>query len=250
MKRFYLLIFSIIFVGNLSAQPLEMFIAGNDYFAREDFERAAATYEQVLSQGYESSSLYYNLGNAYFRLGKIGYAILNYERGLKLSPYDEDIKHNLAVANSRTLDKIEEVPKIFLSKWWEAVLTFLTVDGWSLVVIFFYIAFLLSITFFLTGRTGRAQKLGFMSGSFTFAALLLSVIILISSINYFSANEYGVLLQYEMTAKQSPDSKGSDVFLIHEGSKFLIEDEVDGWSRIKLSDGKVGWLPNSSFELI
>lgn len=106
------IILSIVFIVlvfriNLSAQtPNELMIRANKYYQNNQFEQAIDSYKEILSHGYESSAMYYNLGNAYFKTNKLGYAIYSYEKGLKLSPNDEDLLYNLRISNSRTVDKI------------------------------------------------------------------------------------------------------------------------------------------------
>lgn len=230
--------------------PSQLITEANQLYQDENFPGAIEKYEQILNEGYVSEYLYYNLGNAYYRTGQLGYAILYYEKGLKLSPNDEDLRYNLAIANARTIDQIKEVPKLFIVKWWETFLTLLTINGWAAVLSLFYIVLLISLALYFTARTGRKRRLGFLSGSISLAILVFVTIVFVSSVQREASSNFGVLLQQEVSAKQSPDSKSSDVFVIHEGLKFAIEDQVNDWSKIRLSDGKVGWLPNSSFEPI
>lgn len=135
LKKFLLfLIFSSVMIF---AQP-EVFIQqGNRYYQKQDYNQAVQSYLKVLNEGYESAELYYNLGDAYYREGKLGYAILNYERALKLSPGDDDIRHNLALANSRTIDRLNTLPDFFLFQWWESFLALFTFSrlGLSLLCI-------------------------------------------------------------------------------------------------------------------
>ncbi len=121
-----LLLFLLFVPAILSAQPQTFMERGNDYYQKQQYDKAVQAYNKVLNEGYESAELYYNLGNAYYRKGNLGYAILNYERALKLSPGDDDIRHNLALANSRTIDRINTLPDFFIFQWWESFLALLT----------------------------------------------------------------------------------------------------------------------------
>ncbi|MDX1699772.1 MAG: tetratricopeptide repeat protein [Melioribacteraceae bacterium] len=224
--------------------------SGNDFYQEKQFQEAIESYESILRQGYLSSQLYYNLGNAHFRLGEIGKAILYYEKSLKLSPGNEDAAHNLKIANARTVDKIKEIPPIFIVKWWNILLATFTSSGWQIIIIVFYLLLLTCIAIYFLARNLQLQKISFIFGSLNIVAIILAVILFLSSLSRESSNEYGILLTSVVTAKISPDEQSNDAFVIHEGIKFKIEDELNDWVKIKLSDGKVGWLPVNTFEII
>ncbi|MBN1300547.1 MAG: tetratricopeptide repeat protein [Melioribacteraceae bacterium] len=247
MKNLLLILFTFI---ELNAQVDQLMIQANEYYQDENFEQAVKTYKDIINRGYESQVLYYNLGNAYYQNGQIGYAILYYEKGLKIAPNDEDLNYNLAIVNARTVDRIKDVPKFFLTEWWEYLITSVSIDFWSVIVLMFFVIFLTSLAIYFTGKTGRAQRFGFLTGSAALAILLFFIIVLVSAVNREASTDYGVLVEKEITVKQSPDEKSSDAFVIHEGLKFEVEDNVNNWVRIRLSDGKVGWIPNYSIEII
>lgn len=235
---------------SFAQSPEELLKQGNRFYQESRFGEAITAYRKILSQGFESSSLYYNLGNSYFRNGQLGYAILYYEKGLKLSPGDEDLAFNLRIANSRTVDKITEVPKLFIVQWWDILVTTFSFSGWAVLVIIIYIIFLSGIAFYLLSRKANLQRLGFMTASSTLAVLIISVVILFARYQHESTANYGILTEQIYSVKASPDIKSNDAFVIHEGIKFYVEDKVNDWVKIKLADGKVGWIQKSSFEQI
>jgi tetratricopeptide (TPR) repeat protein len=252
MKKLFVnmvLFFAVTFTVSASSLD-EMMIKANMFYQESKFDSALTVYKQVTDQGYVSSALYFNIGNSYYRLGEIGKAILNYERGLKLDPSDEDIKYNLQIAQARIVDRIKYVPQIFLVEWWNSLLTFLSVSAWAAVVIIFYISFLIFIGIYFLTKSGRLQRFSFYFGSMNFIALIFIVFLFVARVNRETSKDYGVLVTDTITVKVSPDDKAQDAFVIHEGLKFEIEDELQEWARIKLSDGKVGWLNKSAFELI
>lgn len=247
------ILFTIMFLtfANILAQsPEKLMLLGNKYYQEQKYEEAARTYQKILSQGYESSALYYNLGNSYFRLGKLGYAILFYEKALKLSPGDEDIAYNLKVANARTIDRITELPKLFIVKWWEILITSLSLNGWAIITIIIYVTLIISIGIYILSKKIYLQKIAFKAGITAVILFLLCLIIFIARYNYEKSTNFGVLLESAYSAKVAPDEKSNDAFLIHEGIKFVIEDHVNNWSKIRLADGKVGWVQNYAFEKI
>jgi tetratricopeptide (TPR) repeat protein len=250
--KFFLLVVIVAVKTNLlfATDPETLIKKGNALYQNKQYAEAIETYEQILTTGYLGSSLYYNLGNAYFRTGKLGYSVLNYERALKLDPNDDDIEYNLAIARSRTVDRIKEVPQIFLVEWWNVLLAAFSPSGWAFIVILFYLLLLFYIGFYFVTKKLNLKRLAFISGSISLGILLITIVIFVSRINREESTDYGVLTESVITAKLSPDSKSNDAFVIHEGVKFEVEDRVNEWTRIRLSDGKVGWLPDKSFEKI
>ncbi|HKB87832.1 MAG TPA: tetratricopeptide repeat protein [Ignavibacteriaceae bacterium] len=223
---------------------------GNQYYQKQQYDKAIQDYSKVLNEGYESSELYYNLGNAYFRKGNLGFAILNYEKALKLSPGDEDIQHNLALANSRTIDRINTLPDFFLFQWWESFLALFTFSGWVYLSYIFYILLtVLIISYFFTHHPDL-QRISFFSGIGVLFLLLISISISIIKYNREFNIKNGVVVQQSATAKLSPDADSKDAFVIHEGLKVKVEDKVDNYYRITLNDGKQGWLPQSDLKMI
>ena len=139
--------FCLIFLSSgLYANDVEVLMQqGSEYFRSGEFDKAIEIYEELIEEGYEGTALYYNLGNTYFRIGKLGYSILNYERALRFSPSDEDVKHNLTFAYLSTSDRIQPLPEFFLFEWWESVLTSLTVNGWTYFSYSVFLIFLLRV---------------------------------------------------------------------------------------------------------
>jgi tetratricopeptide (TPR) repeat protein len=234
----------------LLAQPETFMEQGNHYYQKQQYDKAIQSYEKVVNEGYESAELYYNLGNAYYRKGNLGYAILNYERALKLSPGDEDIQHNLALANSRTIDRINTLPDFFLFQWWESFLALLTFSGWVYLSYIFYILLLLLVIFYFFTRRPDYQRLTFFAGLAALFLLLISISISVIKYNREFNIKNGVVVEQSATAKLSPDPDSKDAFVIHEGLKVRVEDKVDKYYRIRLKDGKLGWLPQNDLRMI
>jgi len=228
----------------------EIFQQGNEYFQKKQYDNAIESYRKLVNSGYEGTALYYNLGNAYYREGKIGYAILYYEKALKLSPGDEDIKHNLALANLKTIDKLESFPKFFLFEWWEGLLALFSAYGWTIVTYIFYILLILSVAFYFYSRSHYQQRVVVISGLSGFILLVLSCTLLVIKLNKELNIKSGVVVENTVNVKLSPDAGSNDAFIIHEGLKVRLEDEVDNWIKIRLEDGKVGWIQESDAKII
>ncbi len=221
----------------------ELMSKGNEYYKNNQFQLAIDEYNKVVNQGYEGASLYYNLGNAHYRLGEIGYAILFYEKALKFSPSDEDIKHNLALARLNLKDKVDTLPPFFIFNIWEGLIALFSVTGWAYVTYIIYILLLIAIIFYFFSKSSTQQRVSFFSGVALLLLILLSVLLLNVKMNKEYKLKSGIILQPEVTAKTSPDNSSKDGFTIHEGLKVKLEDRVDNWVKIRLDDGKIGWIP-------
>ncbi len=228
----------------------DMMIKGNEAYQNKEYEKAIENYNTILNENYVSTALYFNLGNSYYRIGKLGRAILYYEKALKLSPDDENTIYNLSIAKAHTKDKIKEVPELFITKWWNSFLTILPASGWTIVVLSAYFILLFMIAAWVFTKNSSVKQFAFFGGSAAFVVFIITITLLVSAINHENSNKYGILMQQITTAKVSPDEGSSDAFVMHEGVKFQLEDELDGWSEVKLPDGKVGWIQQISFEEI
>jgi len=252
MKSFFkILIFSVLFVNlTLASQVDDLMKQGNDAYKNGNYRSAITDYGKLVHQGYEGVSLFYNLGNAYYKEAKIGYAILYYEKALKLSPNDDDIQHNLAIANAKTVDKIDTLPEFFIFQIWESLLSFFSVTGWTYLTYFLFILILVSAGIYFFTKNPGVQRYSFFSGLALLCAFILSVVILSINVNRNLNVKNGIIITQAVSAKLSPDSKSNDAFVIHEGLKVRMEDKVDNWVKIRLNDGKIGWLPENDIAQI
>jgi len=232
----------------LSAQESVLKDAETAY-SNGDFTHAAELYEDVLKTYGDSYTVYYNLGNAYYKAGKIASAILNYERALLINPADKDLRHNLAVARLRT-DKIDPVEDFFLVKWFQAVQNLFGVDTWAIIGLVSFILFIACLTLYFFSKRMVLKKSGFYLG--------VVLLILVIAANVFAWNQKRALLNRNgaivfastITAKSSPDNSGTDLFVLHEGTKVFIRSAVGEWNEIELENGNVGWIRQKDIEKI
>ncbi|MFN0158194.1 MAG: tetratricopeptide repeat protein [Bacteroidota bacterium] len=230
--------------------PEQTFLEANQLYQQGKLQEAREQYERLRSAGLESAELYYNLGNTFYKLGNVARAILNYERALKLAPDDEDILFNLQLANLMLTDKIEVAPKLFIWEYWEAVKSAfsLTVVTW-LAYLFFALA-LGSLSAFILARTYAARKFSFVGAIASGVVCLLFVIIFTAKLSDMQRSDTAIVLVEVVNVKNSPDGSSSDAFVLHGGTKVQITDQVGNWLKIRLADGKVGWMEQGSAETI
>jgi tetratricopeptide (TPR) repeat protein len=237
-------------VVSFGSELENLFMKANDNYLKGNYEETINIFESIVEKGYEGKSLYYNLGNAYFRAGKLGLAILYYEKAKKLSPADEDINYNLAFANSKIIDNIETLPRFFIFDWWEYILAFLPISGWTYVTYFFYLLTLVSIAYYYITRSLKAQKFAFYGGIAALFLLIISIVLLVVNYNREVNVRFAVITSQEAVTKFSPDQNSKDAFIVHEGLKVRAEDTLNEWTKIKLIDGKVGWVNKDNLKII
>lgn len=248
--RFTLFLVSALTVVLSASEIDDIMNKAGQYYRDNNYTAAISEYEKLLSEGYEGASLYYNLGNAYYRMGKLGYAILYYEKAYRISPNDEDIRHNLALANSRTIDKIDALPEFFIFEWWESFLALFTLKTWILLSIIFYFLMLFALAgYFLVGHI-IPQRITFFSGTAVIIFLLITISVVAIKLNREEKRLEAVIVENSVVVKLAPNEKGKVGFIVHEGLKILIEDEIDNWNRVRLADGKVGWVDKTQLRII
>lgn len=251
MMRYIAILFVFFSVQLLIASDLDTLMqSANQMYQDKLYEEATEKYEEILEQGFTSTSLYYNLGNAYFRSGQLGFSILNYERGLKLDPDNTDLLYNLKIVKARTVDRIKEVPQIFIIEWWVSFLTLFTAYTWQIILVVFYLILIISMTLFFVTKSGKVQRYTLYSAVFGLIGVVLFSIILLANIRRETSKDFAIITKNTVAAKQSPDESSNDLFVIHEGLKVAIVNKFGEWVEIELFDGNVGWLPKTTLESI
>ena len=252
MKKYLINIFYLlIFLSSLAKTDSNSIMqTANEYYKNNRYQLAIEEYNKLLLDGFEGTSLYYNLGNAHYRLGKVGYAILYYEKALKLSPNDEDVMHNLALAKLNLKDKVDTLPPFFIFNLWEGILAAFSVTGWTIIVYIIFILVLIVFVVYFFSRSVTEQRMSFFTGIGLTVILLLTISLLIVKMNKEFNTKDGVIIETSVIVKSSPDYSSKDSFQIHEGLKVRIEDNVDDWVKIRLDDGKIGWITEKSLGII
>ena len=245
MKKYIFHTFVLLFIISISsvrADVNSIMQKGNEFYKSNQYQLAIDEYNKLIKQGFEGESVYYNLGNAHYRLGKVGYAILYYEKALILSPSDEDIKHNLTLAKLNVKDKVDTLPPFFIFNIWEGLLAAFSVSEWTIIVYIVFILFLISVIAYFFSKTATQQRISFFTGGGVSVLFLLSIILLSVKMNKEFNIKNGIIVESSVTIKSSPDNTSRDEFVVHEGLKVRIEDKVDDWVKIRLDDGKIGWI--------
>ena len=231
--------------------PDSLWNAANASYAQGLWKEALTDYEMIASMGFESPALYCNTGDAYYKEGNLPKAILYYERALKLDPSYADAQFNLQLMNARIQDRIDVVPEFFLRKWMRDISYLMGSDAWAVLFLVFFGLTLALLLVFLLAPTVWGRRTGFFAGIVTLLIALASLSFsLWQKKDYFSADE-AVIMKPVTSVKSSPSTEATkDLFILHEGTKVKVVDQVGSWNNIELADGRQGWLPSSDMELI
>ena len=223
---------------------------GDRLYRQGDYDAAIDYYGMALSSDYASPDLYYNLGNAYYRTDQMGLAILNYERALRMSPGMTDARQNLELANSKITDRITLLPKLFIVKWYDTLITRLSPSSWRLIVILFFLMVCAATVLIILSRNITVRKSALAALVFSGVLLILAVILLIAATSHFNSRSEAIILQSSVTVKSSPEQQSVDKLILHEGTKVTITESLSGWYKITLADGTTGWCETNAVEKI
>lgn len=219
-----------------------LWVQANTFYANGQYPDAVRIYAGIEATDNVSPALYFNMGNAYFKQNELANAILYYERALRLSPGDAAIAYNLEMARLRTLDRVDAAPEFFLFTWVRRLRQWAGADSWAALSLCLVAGTLLCLSGFFFIRSARLRKLSFFmavagvllaAGSITFAGFQRAEI---------TRHDEAIIFPAVVTVKSAPDNTGKDLFILHEGAKVTIIDELSNWQNIRLRDGKEGWI--------
>jgi tetratricopeptide (TPR) repeat protein len=227
----------------LAGQQDDLFRQGNALYQSGQYEPALEAYQKILDAGYESGSLYFNMGNCCYKLSRIGQSILFFERAKKRLPSDEDLKANLAMANLAVVDKIEPPAEFFFFKIVRFIVHFIPNPILIILVIISYILTIGLLIVWMLGRQGFLRSAGFR-GAVTFGVLFAGLsILLLSQIREEKSRREAVILASKVDVMSMPGEQGgTEVFSLHEGTKVSLDRESGQWIEIIIPDRKVGWV--------
>lgn len=251
MKRLLIIIVAFFAIKAVAAANFdELWNNANAAYYENDFNKAIALYDSIEQGGMVSAKLYYNMGNAYFKAGRIGKSILYYNKAERLAPGDKDIEHNLAIANTHIRNRIEPLPEFFLRKWMNGFSSIMGGNAWAVLSIVFFALTLTGALIYLLPLRRRMRKTGFYGG-------LASLVIFLFAFSFAAADRresrkstQAIVTSTSVSVKSSPDYAGKDLFLLYEGAKVKVLDALNGWREIELADGNQGWIKAATIEMI
>ena len=223
---------------------------GDSAYIRNDFASAIQIYESLLRKG-DAADVYYNLGNSYYKVNEIAKAILNYERALLLQPGNGDIRANLEIARGKTVDKVEAVPEVFFVTWTKALINSMSVDAWAVWGVVSFLLLIVSLYFFIFSKQVVLKKVGFITGIIFLIVVVMANVFASKQKEELLNRDTAIIMSPSVTVRSTPSENGTSLFILHEGHKVNIKDDsMKDWKEIRLEDGKVGWVPVGSIEII
>jgi tetratricopeptide (TPR) repeat protein len=228
--------------AEIPARADSLVLEGNRHYMSREYDRAVDCYTRVINMGYSASSLYFNLGNAFFKQNNFPKAILYYEKARILDPMDEDILQNLAIANSRIVDKIENIPEFFLKRWFKGMSVFLSPDQWALASLVIFTLSLAAFFIYLFTNSYGLKKFGFIAGVVLVALSFTGILFMHNRKQLILHGNGAIIMAPVVNVKSSPDEQGTSVFVLHEGTRVVLLDSVQQWKEVKIPDGNKGWI--------
>lgn len=247
-KILFILVLCVSFLGY--SQNNDLFKKATDAYNNGKYDAAAKNYLQIIENGKHSAELYYNLGNSYYKLNKVAPSIYYYEKALLLKPNDGEIKNNLGYAKNMTLDVINPLPVTTLKSLYNKVVGYFNFDQWAYISIILIILFVISYIAFKFFNYSTKKRISFIL-SITF--LLLSITAIVAAyLNYsdFKKTRPAIVFNEESLVLEEPNTRSKEVFILHEGTKVFIIDKLKEYYKIKLVDGKTGWISSEEIKEI
>ena len=249
MKRILFLL--LIITNSVTAQNSDsLFVSANNLYKSGKFEKAIEKYKDLENKLLSSTELYYNLGNSYYKLNKVGPSIYYYEKALKLNPSNEDAKNNLVFAKRLALDNIEKLPQTLLQKFNKNYLQKLSYNQWAIIVIVFSILGSLLFLLFYFSEVPSKKRFYFATSIGSYILLLVCLFITYNQYNLSDKNKEAIVFAEKTEIRNAPTLNSEIVFTLHEGTKVIVLDAVDNWKKVKIKDGKLGWIIADDIKLL
>jgi len=224
---------------------MELFEKGNLNYKEGKYQEAIVLFKKIEAKDSISSTLYYNIANSYYKLNNVANTIYYYEKALKLDPLNTDAANNLEFARRMTIDTIEELPKTFLQKLEANYIQKLSYNQWSVLSVFLsFLAATLFLLFYFSSISNR-KRVYFLTSVLSFFLLAISIGISYNQYNRATSTKAAIIFAPKVSVNNAPTLNSDEVFVLHEGTKVLVLDAVDTWKKIKLADGKIGWILTS-----
>ena len=216
-----------------------------------DYLTAIGIYESVIENQGVNATLYMNLGNCWLKRDEVAKAILCYERAYLIDPSDPDIRFNLELARTKTVDKVSPVNQLFIVVWFKKLLAVLDVNSWAVLTVIMFAVSVLFIGVLLFSKKRVMRKISFSFSVFFLLFSILSFIFATTQMGNLRNRDTAIIMSPSVTVKSTPTSGGTVLFIIHEGRKVkILDSSMTEWVEIRLEDGNTGWVPVDVMEII
>lgn len=230
------------------AQAEERFEKATAAYNEGDFLKAISYYEDILAGKQHSAALYFNLGNAHYKLGHIAPSIYYYEKALLLDPDDPEIRNNLGFAQNMTLDAIQPLPKTDLQRLYDRLVYFFDLDIWAYVGVLFMFLFVTGYILFASWRRPNQKRVALIGAVTALFLSLGSTSLAYLQYAAYQSDQPAIVFDEEVVARSEPNRQAQEAFRLHEGTKVQLLDSLDTWQKVELADGQTGWMPRNSLK--
>ncbi|MDJ0645086.1 MAG: tetratricopeptide repeat protein [Flavobacteriaceae bacterium] len=250
MKKIVLIAF-LILSNTLFGQTVDsLFTSANKLYQQEKYSEALTAYQQIEDNQLYSDDLYYNMANAYYKMNQVAPAIYYYEKTLLLNPNHTDARHNLSFAKQMAIDNIEALPKTIGERFSEGFIQKFNYNTWAWFAVAFALLFAALFLLYHFSYSSVRKRLYFITSIVSALLVLVFVAFAYSNYEYVRANKYAIVFSQQVAVKGAPTNSGEVNFELHEGAKVKLLESLDNWQKIKIADGKIGWMPKEELREI
>jgi tetratricopeptide (TPR) repeat protein len=252
MKKLILIVLITILseISVFSQTPQERYAEALKSYSEENYATAAEQLQYLYNEGYTNFEVCYNLGNAYYKTKDVASAILYYERAKQIKPNNNDVNHNIEVANKLTIDKIETIPEMFYTRWWNSFTYIFTPKTWIIINVVLLGLFLLVISSIILSKKVYRKKVCIWISLVLLLLFIVTTCVCVTCNAKYDKNDQAIVFTQTRVAKSSPTESSIDLFVVHRGTKVRINDKVGDWIEIVLSNGKQGWIKEADVQII
>lgn len=249
MRYFFYILSFLLSVLSFS-QNETLFQEANTLYNKGKYAEAIDKYETVLEAGKHSAPLYFNLANANYKLNNIAPSIYYYEKALQLAPNDKDIKNNIAFARNMTIDSIDTIPEAGFSKLLKSLANTFSFDNWAKIAVILVFSFVILFLGYYFAFSSLRKRLTFIGSLLVLSLVCVSLLFAFHKYNLDKRDNPAIIFAQESKVKSEPNLRSEESFRLHEGTKIQVQDTVGNWRKIKLSDGKTGWIASEDIKLL
>ena len=235
-------ILAFLFSTIIIAQNNALFEKGNTLYNEGKYAEAVDAYSSILETENHSAAIYFNLANAHYKLNNVAPSIYYYEKALQLSPNDDDIKNNLSFAKNMTVDAIDILPETGFSKLGKKITHAFTFDGWAKLAVTFVFLFVILFLMYHFAYSTLKKRLAFIASNVSLLLMIIALLLAFHKYGLDKKDKPAIVFAQESKVKSEPNKRSEESFRLHEGTKVQVLDTVKDWKKIKLADGKTGWV--------
>lgn len=235
-------ILAFLFSTIVIAQNNDLFQKGNTLYNEGKYAQAIDVYSNILETQNHSAAIYFNLANAHYKLNNIAPSVYYYEKALQLAPNDTDIKNNLSFAKNMTIDAIDTLPETGFTKLGKKITHAFTFDGWAKLAVAFVFLFVTLFLMYHFAYSTIKKRLAFIASNLCLLLMLITLALAFNKYALDKKDKPAIVFAQESKVKSEPNTRSEESFRLHEGTKVQVLDTVKNWKKIKLTDGKTGWV--------